>query len=108
MRALDEITQDAIRSGVIHYCEFTYELAWKFMRRRLEADIGQSSVAGIPRRDLFRIAAENGLIEDVDAWFRHHVARNETSHTYDQSVAARVYAGSLEFAHDAASSKRTR
>jgi hypothetical protein len=73
----------------------------KFMRRRLEADIGRASVDGIPRRDLFRIGAENGLIEDVEAWFQYHLARNQTSHTYDPSIAASVYARSLDFARDA-------
>jgi nucleotidyltransferase substrate binding protein (TIGR01987 family) len=102
MAALDEVTRDAIRSGVIQHFEFTYELAWKFIKRRLEADIGRSSVDGISRRDLFRIAAENGLIDDVGTWFQYHIARNETSLTYDPNVAARVYARSLTFTADAA------
>ncbi|MDB5402592.1 MAG: hypothetical protein QOD93_2611 [Acetobacteraceae bacterium] len=101
MAGLDAITREAIRSGVIQHFEFTFELAWKFMRRRLEADIGRASVDGIPRRDLFRIGAENGLIEDVEAWFQYHLARNQTSHTYDPSIAASVYARSLDFARDA-------
>ena len=102
MAAMDEVTQAAIRSGAIQHFEFTYELAWKFIKRRLEADIGRISVDGISRRDLFRIAAENGLIADVEAWFRYHIARNEMSHTYDPCVAARVYARSLGFTADAA------
>jgi nucleotidyltransferase substrate binding protein (TIGR01987 family) len=102
MAALDDVTREAVRSGVIQHFEFTYELAWKFIRRRLEADIGRTAVDGLNRRDLFRVAAENGLIDDVEAWFRYHLARNETSHTYDLSVAARVYANSLDFARDAA------
>ena len=102
MATLDPITQEAIRSGVIQHFEFTYELAWKFIRRQLEADIGRSSIDGINRRDLFRLAAENGLIDDVEAWFCYHLSRNEISYTYDRSVAARVYAASLDFARDAA------
>ena len=102
MAAQDEITREAIRSGVIQHFEFTYELSWKFLRRRLEQDIGRTSVDGISRRDLFRIAAENRLIEDVEDWFNYHLARNETSHTYDPAIAARVYATSLNFARDAA------
>jgi nucleotidyltransferase substrate binding protein (TIGR01987 family) len=101
MATLDDVTRKAIRSGVIQHFEFTYELSWKFIKRRLEADIGRSAVDGISRRDLFRIAAENGLIEDIEAWFQYHIARNETSHTYDLTVAARVYATSLHFAADA-------
>ncbi len=101
MASLDAITREAIRSGVIQHFEFTFELAWKFMRRRLEADIGRTSVDGIPRRDLFRIAAENGLIDNVEAWFQYHLARNQTSHTYDPPIAASVYARSLAFTPDA-------
>ena len=96
MATLDEVTRDAIRSGVIQHFEFTYELAWKFIKRRLEADIGRTTVDGISRRDLFRIAAENGLIDDVGTWFQYHIVRNETSHTYDPNVAARVYAQKSE------------
>ncbi len=102
MAALDEVTRDAIRSGVIQHFEFTYELSWKFIKRRLEADIGPTSVDGISRRDLFRLAAENRLIEDVEAWFQYHIARNDTYQTYDPAVAARVYAKSLDFTADAA------
>jgi nucleotidyltransferase substrate binding protein (TIGR01987 family) len=102
MARLDAITCEAIRSGVIQHFGFTFELAWKFIRRRLEADIGRTSVDGIPRRCLFRIAAENGLIEDVEIWFQYHLARNRTSHTYDPAIAANVYAHSLRFARDAA------
>lgn len=101
MAALDEVTQQAIRSGIIQHFEFTYELCWKFMRRRLIADIGQASVDGVSRRDLFRVAAENGLIANVEAWFEYHVARNQTSHIYQQSIAASVYGISLAFARDA-------
>jgi nucleotidyltransferase substrate binding protein (TIGR01987 family) len=102
MAALDEVTRDAIRSGVIQHFEFTYELSWEFIKRRLEADIGRTSVDGISRRDLFRLAAENRLIEDVEAWFQYHIARNDTYQTYDPAVADRVYAKSLDFTADAA------
>jgi nucleotidyltransferase substrate binding protein (TIGR01987 family) len=101
MARLDDVTREAIRSGVIQHFAVTYELAWKFIHRQLAADTNQTRVDGIARRELFRIAAENGLITDVEAWFHYHVARNQTSHTYQQAVAAGVYVTSLTFAHDA-------
>lgn len=101
MGSLDDVTQQAIRSGVIQHFEYSYELCWKFMRRRLALDIGQASVDGLARRDLFRLAAEQGLITDVAQWFHYHVARNQTSHTYQQIVAASVYPTSLAFSGDA-------
>ena len=104
MASLDAITREAIRSGVIQHFGVTFELACNFIRRRLEADIGRIGrigVVGISRRDLFRIAAENGLIDNVEAWFQYHLARNQTSHTYDPPIAASVYARSLAFTPDA-------
>jgi nucleotidyltransferase substrate binding protein (TIGR01987 family) len=101
MTAQDEITREAIRSGVIQHFEFTYELSWKFIRRWLEENIARDAADGVSRRELFRMGAENRLIDDVAAWMRYHDARNDTSHTCNLSVAAKVYSVSLDFVDDA-------
>lgn len=88
---LSEGLRLAIRAGVIQHFEFTYELCWKFMKRWLKAVAGRTDVDGISRRQLFRIAAEERLIDDVAGWFDVHTARNRTAHTYDEAVAAEVY-----------------
>ncbi|MCZ7555170.1 MAG: nucleotidyltransferase substrate binding protein [Bacteroidia bacterium] len=90
MASLDRITQDAIRAGVIQHFEFTYELAWKFMKRWLELNVGATVVDGVTRRELFRHAAEQRLISDVEAWMRFHDARNISTHTYEPEVADEV------------------
>jgi nucleotidyltransferase substrate binding protein (TIGR01987 family) len=101
MAGLDEVTREAIRAGVIQHFEFTYELSWKFVKRWLETNIGRYSADGVSRRELFRMVAENRLIHDVDVGMRYHAARNNTSRTYNPSMAAEVYAVSLGFADDA-------
>ncbi len=101
MAGQDDVTRQAIRAGVIRHFGFAYELSWKFVRRWLETNIGRDSADGVTRRELFRMGAENRLIDDVDAWMRYHAARNNTSHTYNLSIAAQVYAASLDFVHDA-------
>jgi nucleotidyltransferase substrate binding protein (TIGR01987 family) len=90
--------RNTVRAGVIQHFEFTYELSWKFMKRWLEAEGGRSDVSGLPRRELFRLGAEVGLIRDVSAWFDFHTARNETSHTYDADVAIAVLEAAVQFA----------
>ena len=78
-------------AGVIQNFEFTYELSWKFIKRWLSENIGRTSVDGVSRRELFRLAAEYQLIDDVNEWMFFHQARNQTSHTYDENVANEVF-----------------
>jgi nucleotidyltransferase substrate binding protein (TIGR01987 family) len=90
LRPEDEALANALRSGVIQNIEFTYALSWKFAKRWLEANVGPTYVDGVTRRELFRLAAENKLIDDVESWMSFHAARNAMSHTYDASVARDV------------------
>jgi len=79
------------RSGVIQNFEFTYELAWKAIRNWLAENYGKSLVDGVTRKELFRLAAENKLIENVQLWFEFHYFRNLTSHTYEEKTAIEVF-----------------
>lgn len=93
--------RETLQGGVIHAFEFTYELCWKFMRRWLALNISPEAVSGISRRQLFRLAAEHGLIADWDRWMAYHEARNLTVHTYDQEVAEKVVKVARTFLADA-------
>ena len=88
---------EALRAGVIQNFEFCYELSWKMMKRWLENNLSPTEVDGVPRRELFRIAAENRLIDDVNAWMDFHRGRNISSHTYDEVTAETVSELALEF-----------
>lgn len=101
MKKLSDDQKDAIRAGVIQNFEFTYELCWKFMKRWLQINQGSVYVEGISRRELFRLSAENKLLEDVDKWMDYHEARNETAHTYDQQTAEDVFDTAGYFINDA-------
>lgn len=97
----DATHREVLRAGVIQNFEFTYELCWKFIKRWLEFNISPNSAEGISRRELFRLAAENLLIEDVENWMRFHEARNLTSHTYDQTKSEEVFAIAMSFVAEA-------
>jgi len=93
----DDDDRETIRAGVIQNFEFTYELCWKFMKRWIEENISHEAADGVTRKQLFRMAAENRLLERVEKWFEFHQARNKTSHVYDEEIAEQVYAATKEF-----------
>ena len=51
--------------------------------------------------EILRVAAEKGLIADVEAWFTYRKMRNITAHTYDHEKALQVYENTLLFINDA-------
>jgi len=97
MNSLTPVQRNAMIAGAIQNFKFTYELCWKFLKRWMENNISSESVEGITRRQLFRLAVESRLIDDVERWMIFHRARNQTSHVYDEEVARDVYQSATEF-----------
>ena len=97
MPTLSPALRDTIKAGIIQQFEVAYEQSWKSMKRWIEENVGANAVDGVPRRELFRHAAEQRLIEDVEDWMRFHRARNETSHTYSAETAEEVFTLAMAF-----------
>lgn len=81
-----------IRDSVIQRFEFCWELAWKTLRLKLEAE---GIIANTPR-ETWQQALQAGLIEDGNAWSEAQRKRNLTSHTYDEKLADEVYSYVLQ------------
>jgi len=97
-----EQPDDMLRDSVIQRFDYTYELCWKMLKRRLEMDVpSPESVDAMSFRDMIREGAERGMIDDPVAWFDYRQKRNLTTHTYDEAVAKDVYQAALAFASDA-------
>ena len=84
------------RASLIQHFEFCYELSWKFMKRYIEMDGGNSGEI-VSRKDLFRVSKELRLINDFQAWVKYTRDRNRTSHLYDEDTANEVYKTAKEF-----------
>lgn len=94
--------QNTLIAGVIQNFEFVYEIGIKMIRRLIELESASpDEVDATNFRDVLRVAAEKGLISDVEAWFRYRKMRNITAHTYDHEKARQVYQGTLAFLNDA-------
>jgi len=93
-----EAEDDMLRDSVIQRFEYTYELCWKMLKRRLEMDAPSAeSIDALSFRDLIREGAERGLIDAPTAWFDYRLKRNLTTHTYNADVAQDVYQSAMTF-----------
>jgi nucleotidyltransferase substrate binding protein (TIGR01987 family) len=90
MSQQDEVIRLGLEAGLIQNFEFTYELCWKEIKRWLENNISPNIADGVTRRELFRLAAENQLIPDIEEWMRYHAARNDSSPRYGMEIAEDV------------------
>jgi nucleotidyltransferase substrate binding protein (TIGR01987 family) len=87
--ALKKVTDpdviNGLKAGVVQNFEFTYELAWKCLAKWLKQNTPISN-DNIPKKQLFRLAADYNLITNQEQWFTFNASRNLTSHTYDGDI----------------------
>lgn len=84
----NDLDHDVHRDAAIQRFEFTYELFWKTLKARFEAD--GRGVGNSPRAVL-RAAYQAGWFDDeaaVDAMLED---RNRTTHAYDETFADEVF-----------------
>ena len=70
-------------TAAIKAFEYCYEVSWKLMKRIIENE-QHHKLQGT--KDVFRVAAQFGLIRDPKAWFFFLDERNTTAHTYDEDI----------------------
>ena len=87
-----ESYDNAIRDALIQRFEYTYSLAVKMLRRYLELNLDETiTVDSMTFNDLIRKSNEmNLLLNDLEKWDEYRIARNLTSHTYDETKALEV------------------
>ena len=67
----------------------------------MEEAASRDEIEGLAFKDLIRLGAERGLVEDPAACFAYREERNVSSHTYDADRAADVYKAALGFVDSA-------
>ena len=94
---------EELRDACIQRFEYTFELSWRMLKRRLELDLPDAQVVdAMSYRDLIRAGLERALLRDADAWMVFRDKRNITSHTYNAAKAADVAASIPAFTVHAA------
>lgn len=75
------------RQGLIQAFEFVFELAWNLMK---DYFLYQGNPAITGSRDAIRTAFKQELITDGEGWMEMIKSRNQTAHTYNESIAAEI------------------
>lgn len=79
---------DLERQGLIQAFEFTHELAWNTLKDFLTSRGASATLYG--SRDATRAAFAAELIENGEVWMKMIQHRNESSHSYNDDVAAEI------------------
>lgn len=88
-RALTPLEQQ----GLIQAFKFTHELAWNVLK---DYFFWQGNAAITGSRDATREAFSRGMLDDGEGWMAMIKSRNQSSHTYNQSVAEAIAALVIE------------
>src|SRR5688572_18140641 len=84
---IEQARSDLEKAGAIQAFEICYELSWKTMKRILS----HRGIEANSPREVFRLAAQEKFINEVDVWFDFIEKRNLTTHVYNLKVAEEIF-----------------
>lgn len=85
--AEDSIENPLAIDGTIQRFEFAIELFWKVLKKYL----AQEGINVKSPKDALKEAFSIDLLEDEETWLQMISDRNETSHTYNDEIAQKIY-----------------
>jgi nucleotidyltransferase substrate binding protein (TIGR01987 family) len=94
--AIEIARSDLEKAGAIQAFEICYELSWKTMKRIL----AYRGIEANSPREVFRLAAREKLIDDLDNWFEFIEKRNLTTHVYNLEIANEIFNFLPKFYHE--------
>ena len=103
LAAYDQTPSQLVRDACIQRFEYTYELAFRMLKRQMEAiSANPSGIDRMSFQDLVHSGAEQGLLANGwDKWRLYRDARNVTSHAYSEEKAVEVFARIPDFRDEA-------
>ena len=96
----DEKYERALKRGAIQAFVTSYEMARKMFIRYLK-EYYDENFDQMPIRDIFRYGQKVGILSDAEKWFTYKSNRDQSSHTYDLSIAEQVFSTTNDFLQEA-------
>lgn len=87
LKVMQKEKDEFIRDSAIQRFEYTFELAWKVMKRIL----AYKGIFVTGTKDIFRYSFKENIISDPSIWFAFLEARNKSSHSYNEDTADQIY-----------------
>jgi nucleotidyltransferase substrate binding protein (TIGR01987 family) len=78
---------DLLKAGCIQYFEFTFELAWKSIKRLMQENGNECQSP----KECLKLAFREAWIDNEEVWLSMLASRNRMSHTYNADSALVVY-----------------
>jgi nucleotidyltransferase substrate binding protein (TIGR01987 family) len=99
----DQRLKKHVRAAAIQAFAFTYELAWKMLKRHLKmTEPDPEAIEQMSFQNLIRTGSERGLLlTEVANWKVYREERGSTSHTYDEEKAIEIFENIPKFLKDA-------
>ena len=72
-----------MQEGIIQRFEYTFELAWKTLKDKMESD--GLSLERLSPKYIFKGAYKSKYIDNIELWIEMTNDRNLMSHTYDSA-----------------------
>jgi nucleotidyltransferase substrate binding protein (TIGR01987 family) len=76
---LPPLLREAVAESVIKRFEVCYDCLWRALKRHLAEELGVPNLPNSPK-PILRIAHENHLLDDIDAWLDYAEARTDMIH----------------------------
>jgi nucleotidyltransferase substrate binding protein (TIGR01987 family) len=88
---LPQLIREAVAESVIQRFEVCYDCLWKVLKRYLSEVLGVPDVPNSPK-PILRIAHENRLFGNIDAWLTYADLRIDTAHDHSGKKAQQALA----------------
>jgi nucleotidyltransferase substrate binding protein (TIGR01987 family) len=91
----------AFKTATIQSFEYNYEIALKMLKRVLRNNLSSDEELELMAfKDLIRVAAQHGLLDNPQIWFGYRNKRNITAHTYDDNKSEEIFKIMPDFIKD--------